>query len=385
MNSIKKSLVFIAFFAVYQALGFGMPSHFERFLKEYKDVVIDQRTSSIAPAWVYEAINALRADGIIKDLKEPGVVNNVSTFLWRNMENVANYYAALPQNRNNPDFKARVWQSLTRSVDELARIQPPVQPQAPVQRPVQPQTPVQQTVSRPVLSGAAAGVEALSTFRKQTSQIIQSNPAYFYSAGYVQQSWLREALRSITANGKEPLTLQNRMNMQEEIASTATELMRQILRNDPRNLSEQQKNNIISMIRAQIEQFIEAQLPSGNQYVSVDPNQGLAIVGASALKTFRAETSQIIQKSPSFFYAGGVIQAAWLQEALKRITANGQIVLTMQNKTNIQEEIISTATELMHQLMRNDQRLMQQKSAILQTIRGQIEQFINGRVMRSRI
>lgn len=95
--------------------------------------------------------------------------------------------------------------------------------------------------------------------RERTSQIIQTNPAYFYSAGVVQASWLREALHCLTGRVGIVLAMHNQAAIREELASTAAELVRQILRNDQR-LSPSQKENVIQMVRSQAEQFVNSQV-----------------------------------------------------------------------------------------------------------------------------
>ena len=62
--------------------------------------------------------------------------------LWYAIEDTVNYNANLPQNRNNPDFRTRIWESLTRSIDEVRRSQPPTRPL--------PQTPQSTRPARPV-------------------------------------------------------------------------------------------------------------------------------------------------------------------------------------------------------------------------------------------
>ena len=222
-------------------------SNYEQFIKGYRGEIIDTRLNVVAPAWVYEATRALRADGTV-NFADP----DVATFLWRSIDNVVNYYASLPANRNNRDFKTRIWQSLLRSLDELARAQQPMvqqqvmQPAQPTRQPVQPST--------------SDGVAELRKFKIRTSQRIESNPTYFFSAGVIQPSWLQEALYWVTDRGGIMLTMQNQAVIREELASTVVELMSKILQNDPRNLSGSQKNNIIQMVRGQVEQFINAQV-----------------------------------------------------------------------------------------------------------------------------
>ena len=252
MKVVKIIIGFIGLIGAGSALAgnFGMSprqSNYEQFITRYRGDIIDTRLNTVAPAWVYEATRALRADGTV-NLADP----DVATYLWRSIDNVVNYYANLPANRNNRDFKTRIWQSLVRSLNDLAREQQPIVQQQPMQ-------PVQQ-VRQPVQASISDGMAGLRNFRLKTSQIIQTNPAYFYSAGVVQPSWLREALFLITDRGGIPITMQNALSIQKELTDTVAELMYQILRNDPRNLSEQQKNNIVQMARGQIEQFVNAQV-----------------------------------------------------------------------------------------------------------------------------
>ena len=93
----------------------------------------------------------------------------------------------------------------------------------------------------------------------KTSQIIQTNPIYFYSAGVVQPSWLGEALYLLTDRGGIVITMQNLAVIREALAGAADELMRQVLRNDQR-LSPSQKENVIKMVRGQVEQFVNARV-----------------------------------------------------------------------------------------------------------------------------
>lgn len=375
MKGLKIIIGLIGFIGAGSALAGGFvasprQSNYQQFITGYKDVIIDTRLNTIAPAFVYEAAKALRADGM-GNLRDP----NVATFLWRSIENVVNYYANLPENRNNKDFRNRIWQSLIRSLDDLARVQQPI-----VQQPVQ-------VATQPVQSGTIDGVDELRNLRLKTSQIIQTNPSYFYSAGSLQPSWLRDALHAITARGRTPMTMQNKVNMQEQMENTVAELMRQILRNDQR-LSAAQKENVIQMVRGQVEQFINAQIGSGNkEFIGISQDQGRIEQGINALRDLRMQTAQIIQTNPTYFYAREAIQPAWLQEAIKRITANGQIAITMQNKANIQAGLAGTVNELMRQILRTDLKNLPEmsKNKLMESALKQVEQFVNARTMYSRI
>ena len=252
MKGVKIIMGLVALIGASNALagGFSMAprqSNYQQFITRYRDPIIDERLNIVAPAFVYEAAKALRADGTV-NLAHP----DVATYLWRSIDNVVSYYANLPANRNNRDFKTRIWQSLVRSLDELARTQQPM-----VQQQVMQPSPQVRQAAQP---NAGDSMAELKKFRENTSQIIQTNPTYFYSAGVVQPSWLREALYLLTERNGVSLTMQNQASIREELARTAVELMRQILRNDPRNLSESQKNNILQMIRVQVEQFVDSQV-----------------------------------------------------------------------------------------------------------------------------
>ena len=222
--------------------GVSPQTNYGRFLMGFSRPVITQN-NMVDMDWVKGAVMALADDRVTGNN-----VDNlaVSTMLWRAIEGTINYYASLPQNRNNSDFRTRIWQSLTRSVDEVRRIQQPR---------VQPQT---QVASVDLVS---AGIQALRNFRMQTAQEIQTNPAYFYSAGSVQVAWLREALRAMLSSGQMALTSANFANVQDEITRTAVELIGQILSRDPRRLTETQRNNIVSMVRYQVQQFMSTQQP----------------------------------------------------------------------------------------------------------------------------
>jgi hypothetical protein len=371
MKGFKIFIGFVGLIASGSALAGGFApsqSNYQQFITRYRGDIIDPRLNMVAPAFVYEATRALSDDGM-GNLRNP----DVATFLWRSIENVVNYYANLPANVNNRDFKTRIWQSLVRSLNELANAQQPIA------QPVQ-------VVAQPVQSGAMDGIAELRDLRLRTSQIIQTNPSYFYSAGSLQPSWLRSALYAITARGRTPMTIENKYNMQAEIASAVGELMNQILRNDQR-LSASQKDNIIQMVRGQVDQFINAQIASGNpEVIAISQSQGRIEQGVDALRTFRMQTAQIIQANPAYFYANGGIQSSWLQEAINRITVNGQITITMQNQAVIEGELAGAAAELMLQLLRNDQRISpSQKESMIQAVRRQVAQFVNSRTMRSRI
>jgi len=246
MKSFKGFVAIVALCVMNSAMGVlpqgvSPQSNYGRFLMSFNRPVITQN-NMVDMAWVKGAVMALADDRITGNN-----VDNlaVSTMLWRAIENDINYYANLPQNRNNPDFRNRIWQSLTRSVDEVRYIQQPrVQPQ------------MTQSVDL-----VKAGIQALRNFRMQTAQEIQTNPAYFYSAGSVQVAWLREALRAMLSSGQMALTSANFANVQDEITRAAVELIGQILSRDPRKLSVAQKEAIVSMVRLQVQQFMNTQQP----------------------------------------------------------------------------------------------------------------------------
>jgi len=235
---------------IMQATPMGQPNY-DQFVRGYKGEIITSN-NMISPVWVSGAIGALRADKLTTDITDV----KVGSFLWRSIENVVNYYANLPANRNNKDFKDRIWQSLARSIDEIARAQQPISPSARAQQPVS--QPTQIPKSGPLSDSGR--LDALRNFRAQTAQIIQTKPTYFYRAEAIQSSWLREALKHITANGRVAITMQNKANIQTEMAGVVSELMRQILRTDLKELSETRKKLLMEAALKQVEQFINAQV-----------------------------------------------------------------------------------------------------------------------------
>jgi hypothetical protein len=247
MKNYNGFMAIIALFVMNGAVamlpqGVSPQTNYGRFLLGFSRPVITQN-NMVDMDWVKGAVMAMAEDRITGNN-----VDNlaVATMLWRAIEGTIDYYANLPQNRSNSDFRNRIWQSLTRSVDQVRRLQQPrVQPQM-----MQPQV-------QPDL--VSAGLQALNNFKMQSAQIIQTNPAYFYSAGSVQASWLREALRAMTSNGQMAINAGNRANVQDEILRAADMLIRQILEKDPRRLSVAQKNAIAGMVRVQVEKFMQGE------------------------------------------------------------------------------------------------------------------------------
>lgn len=242
MKNYNSFIAIIVLFVANGAIGMISPqTNYGRFIMGFSRPVITQN-NMVDMDWVKGAVMALADDQVTNSS-----VDNmaVATMLWRAIEGTVNYQANLPQNRSNPDFRNRIWQSLTRSVDEVRRMQQPrVQPYAQAQ---------------PQVDLITAGLQALRNFRMQSEQIVSTNPGYFYSAGSVQISWLREALRAITSNGAMVLSGSNFANVQNEVVRAADVLITQILENDPRKLSIPQKNNIKNMVRYQVEKFMQEQ------------------------------------------------------------------------------------------------------------------------------
>lgn len=139
-------IVVAAIFAINNAMamlpqGVSMQSNYGRFLIGFNRPVITSN-NMVNMDWVKGALLALQDDGILGDLTNNTVANNIATMLWYAIEDTVNYNANLPQNRNNPDFRTRIWESLTRSIDEVRRSQPPTRPL--------PQTPQSTRPARPV-------------------------------------------------------------------------------------------------------------------------------------------------------------------------------------------------------------------------------------------
>ena len=243
MKNYNGFMAIIALFVMNGAIAMGISpqTNYGRFIIGFSRPVIT-KNNMVDMDWVKGAVFALAEDRVTNSS-----VDNlaVATMLWRAIEGTINYEANLPQNRNNPDFRNRIWQSLTRSVDEIRRAQQPR-----TQSYVQPQQQVDLVT---------VGLQALRNFKMQSEQIIQTNPAYFYSAGSVQMSWLREALKAVLSNGQMMLSGNNFAQVQDEIMRVAVGLITQILEKDPRRLSQAQKDAIIGMVRMQVENFMRSQ------------------------------------------------------------------------------------------------------------------------------
>jgi hypothetical protein len=193
MKNYKGMAIIIGLFLMNNAVA--VPTQFndtayKNFVDQYRDEVVTAN-NDVSMQWVQGAVSALRQGGAVVNLQDPEVLNYVATVLWRDMwEQGLKYYIS------SPEVTTRIWQSLTRSLDEIRRKdgQPRQLPAIPRQLPAIP-TQSQVNVEK-------VGIENLRNFRLETFQIIANNPMYFYSAGSLQQSWLREALRLILANGQ---------------------------------------------------------------------------------------------------------------------------------------------------------------------------------------
>lgn len=243
MKSYNNFMVIVALFVTNGALAMGISpqTNYGRFVLGFSRPVITQN-NMVDMDWVKGAVFALAEDRVTNSSMDNLAV---ATMLWRAIEGTINYEANLPQNRNNSDFRNRIWQSLTRSVDEVRRMQQPR-----TQSFAQPQQQVDLV---------SAGLQALRNFKMQSEQIIQSNPGYFYATGNVQLPWLREALRAILSNGQMVISGSNFAQIQDEIVRVAIALMSQILQKDPRRLSQTQKDGILAMVRMQVESFMQNQ------------------------------------------------------------------------------------------------------------------------------
>jgi hypothetical protein len=217
---------------------------YRNYIDNYRGEVIT-RDNNISFQWVQGAVNTLRQAGFTVNLQDPVQFNYIARVLWEEiMQQGLRYYSGSQEMVN------RLWQSLNGSLDELRR-------STSAQRPL-PQTPrILPQPSRDQLE--SAGIAALRNFRLQTAETIKNTPTYFYSAGSLQQSWLREALRLVLNNNQLKLNQSNMRNIKSEITLAVEELMKQLLRNDPRNLSQRQKDAIIQTVRIQVEQFIKSQ------------------------------------------------------------------------------------------------------------------------------
>lgn len=161
MKSNKGFIAFVALFIMNGAMamlpqGVSMQSNYGRFLIGFNRSVITP-SNMVDMNWVKGALLALKDDGMLGDLTNNAVANNIATMLWYAIEGTVNYNANLPQNSNNPDFRNRIWESLTRNIDEVRRSQPPTRalPQIPqstsparpmsaapeIQRPARPNSP----------------------------------------------------------------------------------------------------------------------------------------------------------------------------------------------------------------------------------------------------
>lgn len=128
-------------------------NNYTAFMQQYKgrEYQIITMNNLINMNWFRGAVNAVYQDGYRQD-------SEILNTLWYHIAGVVDFTANLPENRNNHNFRQRIWESLTRSMDELRRQTPmralpsvPTTPVRPSSAPVSQMFPAAPTRALPAL------------------------------------------------------------------------------------------------------------------------------------------------------------------------------------------------------------------------------------------
>ncbi len=163
-------------------------SNYSNFMRQYPypEYQIITPNNMINMDWLRGAAAAVFYDGYTTD-------NDIAMVLWRHMTNVVNFVAQRYPNQN--EIKTRLWQALTRSIDELRRqgmqqqqVRPTYTPStsyAVPQRPL-PSTPSAVTTSTMPLTKEGILNGALgSTYAAKLRDILNYNDARSIKAGLI--------------------------------------------------------------------------------------------------------------------------------------------------------------------------------------------------------
>ncbi len=254
MKNVKGLLAVVTLCCMVSAsvMGMGMRnSNYANFMRQYagRENQIITPNNMINMDWLRGAAAAVFYDGYTND-------NDIARVLWMHITPIVN--SAAQRYPNQDEFKTRIWQALTRSIDELRR--QGGQGSMPSGTPAT--TTPRGTTSQQQLQSIQEETEIAKAFgqlRNLYSQIIQVNPTQVYYAGSLSTAFLRNSLNLVLGDGARRLTMANKEFIKNSLMDIAEVLTLQILLNSKSASNPQIQNAIIQGVRRQVATYIDAQ------------------------------------------------------------------------------------------------------------------------------
>lgn len=262
MKNVKGLMAVVAICCMISAPVIGMGSYspqtrnsnYTNFMRQYagRENQIITPNNMINMDWLRGAAAAVFYDGYTND-------NDIARVLWMNITPVVN--AAAQRYPNQDEFKTRIWQALTRSIDELRR-------QGNQRSPLPSATPstttptTRGTTPQQQLQSVQEDTEIAKAFgqlRNLYSQIIQVTPNQVYYAGTLSTSFLRNSLNLVLGDGARRLTMANKEFIKNSLMDIAEVLTLQILLNTKHAYNTQVQKAILQGVRRQVAAYIDAQ------------------------------------------------------------------------------------------------------------------------------
>ena len=241
MNNFKGLVLLVALCAIGTASAQTMlnGNNYRQFSNQYRGYLITPQ-NTLDLNWTAGAVAALRADGMYRE-------NNFPSILWGEVEPMVNYQAQLPQNRNNPDFKGRIRESLIRQLQGI--VTPQYQAQAWSQQASAP-------VAEPVVNREREEIQ------RQRNYYIAKGLNSVYNNGVVQEMWLRDILRAVLSGAS--LTASNIYNIEHEMIGNTRMVVANFFEQDP-SLGVDQRNRLYQDVARQVGTFVRKQLATSAQ------------------------------------------------------------------------------------------------------------------------
>jgi hypothetical protein len=262
MKNVKGLMAVVALCAMISAPVIGMgnnnqparSSNYTNFMRQYagREYLIITQNNLINMDWLRGAAAAVFYDGYTND-------NDIAKVLWMHITPIVNSAGRFYPNQD--EFKTRIWQALTRGIDELRR-QGGQRAPMPSGMPSTTTPTTRGTTPQQQLQSIQEDTEIAKAFgqlRNLYSQIIQVTPEQVYYAGTLSTSFLRNSLNLILGDGARRLTMANKEFIKNSLMDIAEVLTLQILLNSKHASNAAVQNAIIQGVRRQVATYIDAQ------------------------------------------------------------------------------------------------------------------------------
>ncbi len=260
MKNVKRLIVVVTLLCMISMPVVGMynqqlkSSNYTNFMRQYagREYQIITSNNYINMDWLRGAAAAVFYDGYTND-------NDIAKVLWMHITPIVNFVAERYSDQN--EFKARMWDVLTRSIAMLRQQSNQRAPMAPTtSRTTTPTT--RGATTQQQLQSIQENTEIAKAFgqvRTLYSQIAQVTPNQVYYAGTLSDAYLRNSLNFVLGDGARRLTMANKEFIKTSLMDIAEALTLQILLESKKAYNSAVQNAIIRGVRQQVATFIDAQ------------------------------------------------------------------------------------------------------------------------------